>query len=224
MRIMVAVPLLIVAILGGIFFMALQEPRDETLPSVLLDKPAPDFALPFLNPDGVGAALPDTRDGDRSGDRSGDVDGDGDGATGEGSEAPAGDSGAGEGLGTPAALFATGQPVLVNFWASWCAPCRVEHPLLMRLAQEEGIRIIGLNYKDRPPAARQFLKGLGDPFEVVVRDETGRTAIEWGVSGVPETFVIDADGVIRARHVGPLTQKAWADLAPYFEATANTDS
>ena len=93
--------------------------------------------------------------------------------------------------------------MLVNVFASWCVPCRIEHPLVARLA-EQGVVVHGINYKDRPEAARAWLGELGDPFRHVGVDADGRTAIEWGVYGVPETFVIDRDGRIAYRHVGPL--------------------
>ena len=92
---------------------------------------------------------------------------------------------------------------LVNIWASWCGPCRVEHPALMRLAAD-GVTIHGLNYKDEPTAARGFLAELGDPYEGVGRDSSGRASIEWGVYGVPETFVVDGEGRIVYKHVGPI--------------------
>lgn len=101
-----------------------------------------------------------------------------------------------------------GGVTLVNVFASWCAPCRVEHPILMELAATPGLRIAGLNYKDRIPEARAFLDELGNPYDAVGVDTNGRRAIEWGVYGVPETFIVDEGGVIRAKHVGPLTQAA----------------
>lgn len=94
-------------------------------------------------------------------------------------------------------------PYLVNFYASWCAPCRVEHPELMRLA-EAGVPILGVAYKDDPEAARRFLNDLGDPFAAVGLDRDGRYGLEIGIAGVPETFVIGADGTIKALHRGPL--------------------
>jgi cytochrome c biogenesis protein CcmG, thiol:disulfide interchange protein DsbE len=96
-----------------------------------------------------------------------------------------------------------GEVALVNVFASWCVPCRVEHPLLMRLA-DEGLPIYGINYKDRPEDARAWLEELGDPFRRIGADQNGRVGIEWGVYGVPETFVVDRDGRIRHKHVGPL--------------------
>jgi cytochrome c biogenesis protein CcmG/thiol:disulfide interchange protein DsbE len=96
-----------------------------------------------------------------------------------------------------------GQPMLVNIFASWCVPCRIEHPVITRLA-ELGVSVNAINYKDDPAKATSFLKELGDPFRKVGADRTGRTAIEWGVYGVPETFVIDKQGNVAYKHVGPM--------------------
>jgi len=96
-----------------------------------------------------------------------------------------------------------GKIVLVNVWASWCPPCRIEHPLLMRLARE-GVALYGINYKDTPEAALGFLAELGNPFQAIGADRTGRAVIDWGVYGYPETFIVDARGMIRYRHVGPI--------------------
>ena len=95
---------------------------------------------------------------------------------------------------------------LVNFWASWCAPCRVEHPNLQALAAE-GIPIYGINYKDKPANALKFLDELGDPYLATGADSDGRIALDWGVYGVPETYVIDGNGVVILRHAGPITQR-----------------
>ncbi|MFT4793374.1 MAG: cytochrome c biogenesis protein CcmG/thiol:disulfide interchange protein DsbE [Paracoccaceae bacterium] len=92
---------------------------------------------------------------------------------------------------------------IVNIWASWCGPCRVEHPKLMELSAA-GVPVYGINYKDDPEKARKFLRDLGNPFTIVGLDEKGRMGIEWGVYGVPETFVIDAEGRIAHKHVGPI--------------------
>jgi cytochrome c biogenesis protein CcmG/thiol:disulfide interchange protein DsbE len=108
----------------------------------------------------------------------------------------------GEGIGLSDAAW-KGKVALVNVFASWCPPCRAEHPLLMRMAQD-GIPIFGINYKDKPDAAKAFLAELGNPYAAIGADRTGRTAIEWGVYGYPETFVIDKAGIIRYRHVGPI--------------------
>jgi cytochrome c biogenesis protein CcmG/thiol:disulfide interchange protein DsbE len=102
----------------------------------------------------------------------------------------------------PAALRGPGVKV-VNVWASWCGPCRVEHPHLMALA-EAGVEIHGINYKDQPEAAKGFLAELGDPYVAIGQDRNGRAGIEWGVYGVPETFIVDGEGRIVYKHVGPI--------------------
>ncbi len=107
---------------------------------------------------------------------------------------------------------------LVNFWASWCGPCRVEHPTLMQLAQE-GIPVYGVNYKDQDPNALAFLDELGDPYSGVGTDARGRVGLDWGIFGVPETFVVDGDGVIVLRFAGPVTQRVLAEkIRPAIEA------
>jgi cytochrome c biogenesis protein CcmG, thiol:disulfide interchange protein DsbE len=119
------------------------------------------------------------------------------------------------GLGKPGVATGDlkGGVTVVNVWASWCAPCRVEHPQLMALAKD-GVRVVGINYKDEPENARRFLGLLGDPFAAVGTDRDGRAAIEWGVYGVPETFVVGPDGTIRHKLVGPLTAE---NLAAFRE-------
>ena len=102
-----------------------------------------------------------------------------------------------------------GQVWLLNVWASWCAPCRQEHPLLLELARTKTLPIVGLNYKDKPEAAQGWLAQLGDPYALSARDLDGRVAIDYGVYGVPETFIIDRGGVIRYKHIGPLTDEIW---------------
>nr|WP_047580916.1 DsbE family thiol:disulfide interchange protein [Methylobacterium sp. ZNC0032] len=113
--------------------------------------------------------------------------------------------------------LAKGKATLVNVWASWCAPCRVEHPVLMGLAETDAVKqgkvaLVGMNYKDEAENARRFLGALGNPFSAVGVDRAGRGAIEWGVYGVPETFVIGPDGHILEKHVGPLDQNAASKL------------
>jgi cytochrome c biogenesis protein CcmG/thiol:disulfide interchange protein DsbE len=156
-RLLFLVPLALFALLAVFFRIGLT--RDpSTLPSALVGKPAPEFALPPI-------------------------------------EGRAGPGFARSDLG--------GRPMLVNVFASWCVPCRVEHPMLAQLA-EQGVVVHGINYKDRPEAARAWLAELGDPFTRIGADRQGRVAIDWGVYGVPETFVVDRDGNIVHRHVGPL--------------------
>jgi len=99
-----------------------------------------------------------------------------------------------------------GKISLVNIWGSWCAPCREEHPWLMELAGDDRIQIVGFNYKDKPENAIRFLRQLGNPYDAVGADGNGRTAIEWGVYGVPETFIVGPDGTIAYKHVGPISE------------------
>jgi cytochrome c biogenesis protein CcmG/thiol:disulfide interchange protein DsbE len=152
------IPALLFAVLLAAFAMGLNH-DPHLLPSALINRPAPDFALPPLYDNAPGLSRKDLEGGVR----------------------------------------------LVNFFASWCLPCRDEQPELMRLAQDRGLAIEGIAYKDRPEDARRFLERLGDPFRRVGVDRDGRTAIDFGVYGVPETYLIDAAGHIRYRHVGPLS-------------------
>jgi len=99
-----------------------------------------------------------------------------------------------------------GQVSLVNVFASWCVPCRAEHPMLLQLSEQGSVPIYGINYKDRPDDAQRWLDALGDPYDRTGADLDGRVSIEWGVYGIPETFVIDSDGTIAYKHVGPFTQ------------------
>jgi cytochrome c biogenesis protein CcmG/thiol:disulfide interchange protein DsbE len=101
-----------------------------------------------------------------------------------------------------------GQVWLLNVWASWCVSCRVEHPLLMELAKANVVPIVGLDYKDRNPEALAWLEQHGNPYTLSVVDADGRVGIDWGVYGVPETFVVDKGGVIRYKHIGPVTAEA----------------
>jgi cytochrome c biogenesis protein CcmG/thiol:disulfide interchange protein DsbE len=103
---------------------------------------------------------------------------------------------------------------VVNVFASWCAPCRDEHPLLMDLAKDRGIRLVGINQKDNPENARRFLGRFGNPFAAVGADPDGRASIELGVYGVPETFIVGPDGTVRHKHIGPLTP----ETLPAFRA------
>lgn len=151
------IPVLVFASLGPILYFGLGRNSSE-LPSTLIGRTAPEFALPALaGRDDHGLARSD--------------------------------------LG--------GKPMLVNVFASWCVPCRIEHPILTELARE-GVTIQGINYKDPPEQAAAFLAELGDPYARVGADRDGGVAIDWGVYGVPETFLLDGQGRILYRHPGPL--------------------
>jgi cytochrome c biogenesis protein CcmG/thiol:disulfide interchange protein DsbE len=121
--------------------------------------------------------------------------------------------------GFASAELAQGSVSVVNFWASWCVPCAEEHALLMALKQQTGVAIYGVNYKDQPTAARRFIGRYGNPFEAVGTDDNGRGAIEWGVYGMPETFVVNGKGEIVFKHVGPISPASLAGkLIPAIEA------
>ena len=98
-----------------------------------------------------------------------------------------------------------GRVWLLNVWASWCVSCRAEHPILNQLAKKDVVTIIGLNYKDEPENAKRWLGMLGNPYNASIVDQEGRTGIDFGVYGVPETFVVDKQGIIRYKHTGPIT-------------------
>ena len=167
-RILYLVPLAAFFMLAAWFAIGLT--RDPSkLPSALLDRPAPEFALREL----------------------------------AGSDVPALSS---------ASL--QGKVSLVNVFASWCVPCRAEHPILMRLARENGVPVYGISYKDKAADSLKFLRELGNPYAAIGHDESGRVGIEWGVYGVPETFVVDRTGRIRHKHVGPITPKDLETLLP----------
>lgn len=131
----------------------------QALPSALVDKPLPAFALPAL---------------------------------------------AGRADGVASTDFG-GKPMLLNVFASWCMPCLAEHPVMTKLGKEDGIPVLAINYKDKPVDVLAWLRRNGDPYLRIGADPDGRTAIDLGVYGVPETFVIDKEGRIRHRHPGPLT-------------------
>ena len=119
----------------------------------------------------------------------------------------------GDGLSIPGfnSNILTGKISIVNVWASWCAPCRQEHPYLMELANDSRLQIIGLNHKDKAENAVKFLDALGNPYNFVGADVNGRASIEWGVYGVPETFLVGPDGTIKFKHTGPLTPEIIAE-------------
>src|SRR5690606_29563688 len=103
-----------------------------------------------------------------------------------------------------------GEVSLLNVWATWCPPCYDEHPYLVKLSQE-GVRIIGVNYKDKVEDSQRWLTELGNPYEVTIQDPEGRLGVDLGVSGWPETYVVDAKGLIRYKHVGVVDDKAWRE-------------
>jgi cytochrome c biogenesis protein CcmG/thiol:disulfide interchange protein DsbE len=104
-----------------------------------------------------------------------------------------------------------GKTSLVNVWGTWCSGCRQEHETLVALAKDSGVPIFGINWKDDPELARKWLSSLGNPYAAVGVDEEGRTAIDWGVYGAPETFLIGPDGTVLYKHIAPMTLEVWRD-------------
>ena len=102
--------------------------------------------------------------------------------------------------------------VLVNFFATWCKPCRDEHAFIKRFSNENKVRVIGINYKDNPKKTVDWLNNLGNPYSNIPLDKDGKIAIDWGVYGIPETFVVNSKGIIKYRHVGPITQKEYKKI------------
>ncbi len=154
------VPLAVFLVMAIYFAVGLTK-DPKILPSALIDKPVPDFALPPIE--------------------------------------------GGPGKGFSSANLKGDGVTIVNVFASWCVPCRVEHPLIARLAELNVAKVYGLNYKDKPKDALRWLAELGDPYTAHGADTKGRVAIDFGVYGVPETFIIDNTGTIRYKHVGPMT-------------------
>ena len=103
--------------------------------------------------------------------------------------------------------FKKNSYTLINFWASWCAPCRIEHPQLMELSKENNIKILGVNFKDKKINALKFLKDLGDPYEYLTRDSNGKQSVNFGIYGIPESILIDNKLTIIKKFVGPLTKQ-----------------
>ena len=157
-KLLFLLPVALFAVLVVAFAVGLRH-DPHLVPSALINRPAPDFALPGLYESANGLTRNDL----------------------------------------------DGRVTLVNFFASWCAPCREEHTELMALSRLPGVALDGIAYKDKPEESRRFLDRLGDPFRRIGVDRNGTTAIDFGVYGVPETYVVDATGHIRLRHVGPLT-------------------
>ena len=112
-----------------------------------------------------------------------------------------------------------GQPYLLNVFASWCFACRDEHPILMREGKRLGVKLVGFNYKDEPADAKRWLAQFGDPYDVIIADLPGDVAIDFGVTGAPETFLVDAQGVIRFKYISPITPEVIAtELLPRIAA------
>ena len=111
-----------------------------------------------------------------------------------------------------------GAPYLLNVWGSWCPACRDEHPVITALAESGGVRVVGYDYKDEPEDAQRWLQQFGNPYSLVVTDHDGHAAFDWGIYGAPETFLVDADGIVRWKHVGPLTDEIVQDeLRPLLD-------
>lgn len=118
---------------------------------------------------------------------------------------------------TPATL--AGKPYLLNVWASWCAACRIEHPEITRIAASGRVTVVGYNYKDARADAERWLAQFGNPFHLNIVDAEGSAALDWGIYGAPETFLVDAEGVVRWKHIGPVTPEVTRDeLWPLLDA------
>ncbi len=113
-----------------------------------------------------------------------------------------------------------GAPYLLNVWASWCPACRLEHPVITELAKQGVVKVVGYNYKDEPADAKRWLQQFGDPYHLILADIEGRRAIDWGIYGAPETFLVDARGIVVFKHVGPVTWDVInRDILPRLKAT-----
>jgi len=173
----------LIIVLGALFFLGLmalmlygvsrsKDPDRDTLPSVLIGKPAPDFLLPLLHEPQVQLSGQQLR----------------------------------------------GEPYLLNVWGSWCPTCRDEHPVLTDFAASGRIRLIGYNWKDERNDALRWLQQLGDPYTLIVVDEDGRTALDWGIAAAPETFLIDANGSVRWKYSGAISRSVLNEqLIPALE-------
>ena len=125
--------------------------------------------------------------------------------------------------GLATADLAKGRVTVVNFWASWCLPCHQEHPHLVTLAKRPDVTVVGINYKDRAEEARRFLGRYGNPYKAIGVDQNGRAAIEWGVYGMPETFVVDGKGTIVFKYVGPISESVLErQIVPAIRKAAGT--
>lgn len=163
-RLLFIVPML--AFVGLVAFLGIGLTKDpKELPSQLIDRPLPQFALPGIGPE----------------------------------------TGGGAGF---ASAALKGEPALLNIFASWCAACPQEHPVLTRISGE-GFPVYGLAWKDKPQDTREWIAKWGNPYKAIAADEAGRTAIDLGVTGVPETFIVDRNGRVRFKQVGPISVETW---------------
>ena len=184
----------------------------NNIPSPLIGKAAPEFALPRLAdaPASIGRRALAPGNSDMSA-------GQANAAASMGADAKGGKDN------QVSSQALRGQPYLLNVWASWCMPCLQEHPQMVALAQSHRIRIVGMNYKDQPADARRWLARNGNPYDEILVDAQGRTAIDFGVYGVPETFLIDAEGRIRYKLTGALSVQTLQDqLLPAIAALDNS--
>ncbi len=118
-----------------------------------------------------------------------------------------------------------GRPWVLNVWGTWCGGCRQEHDVLLAIARQNELPIVGLNWKDDNAAAQEWLRSLGNPYAVVAEDREGRTAIDWGVYGAPETFLIGPDGTVLYKHIAPMTMEVWnTEFRPRIQATQSGGS
>ena len=108
--------------------------------------------------------------------------------------------------------------ILVNFFATWCKPCRDEHSFIQKFLDEKDLKIIGINYKDDSKKTKQWLKKLGNPYSTIAVDKFGKIAIDWGVYGIPETFIVNSNGIIKYRHVGPINKKIYKKMSLIVES------
>lgn len=116
----------------------------------------------------------------------------------------------------------SGQPVLVNFFASWCLPCRAEHPQLMAISRQHHLRLVGIAWKDTPEAAAKYLAELGNPYVKAGADSSGRSGVDWGLAGVPESFIVDGEGRIRAWHWGDIRpEQVESEILPLLKTARN---
>ena len=113
------------------------------------------------------------------------------------------------------------EVVIVNFFATWCKPCRDEHVYIKRLFNKHDVKIIGINYKDNSKKTIEWLKELGNPYSVIAIDKNGKISIDWGVYGIPETFIINSEGIIKFKHVGPITKKVYKKISLLIKEIKN---